>query len=181
MARLDLNSEKKLRKIPILITKWNDENVGWRAEIADNYEDYKPVKPNEVNFEDLSFLFEHNVDTHEDDHLLFYRKKDAVACAEYINKTYLNNKCKVWLYGESRLINSCHPVHDSAQAIEDKLEHLKLNEKESELVKILLRIEFDREKSAYIYSKEYYERIISISEKLGLEKEFIQDLKKDMT
>lgn len=97
MARLDLNSEKKLRKIPILITKWDDGNVGWRAEIADNYENYKPIKPNEVNFEDLSFHFKHNVDTHEDDHLLFYRKKDAVACAKYVNETYLNNKGKVWL------------------------------------------------------------------------------------
>ena len=97
MARLDLNTEKKLRKIPMLITKWNDGSVGWRAEIADNYENYKPVKPAEVNFEDLSFHFKHNIDTHENDALLFNRKKDAVACAKYVNETYLNGKGKVWL------------------------------------------------------------------------------------
>lgn len=94
---LNLSSDKKLRKIPILITKWNDSHNGWRAEIADNYENYKPIKASEINFEDLSFHFHHNEAIHDDDDdLLFSKKKDAVACAKYVNKTYLNNKGKVW-------------------------------------------------------------------------------------
>ena len=45
--------DKTFRKIPILISK-NDEFKGWRAEIADNYENYKTSKYSDINFEDLN-------------------------------------------------------------------------------------------------------------------------------
>ena len=46
------------KKIPIIISKWQDDNVnGWRAEIADSYENYKTSRYNDINFEDLSFHF----------------------------------------------------------------------------------------------------------------------------
>ena len=96
MAKLKFNTGKKLRKIPILITKWKDENKGYRAEISDSYENYKPMEAEKINFEDLSFHFSHNTDTHENDHLLFNRKMDAVECAKYVNKTYLNGCGKIW-------------------------------------------------------------------------------------
>lgn len=84
------------KKIPIIISKYNDGEIkGWRAEIADNYENYKTSKYEDINFEDLSFHFMHNTETHELDHLVFYRRKDAVECARYINKTHLNNKAKI--------------------------------------------------------------------------------------
>jgi len=86
-----------LRKIPIIISKWNDNGVkGWRAEIADNYENYKPKKYEDINFEDLSFHFKHPVDVHEKDYLVFNRKKDALECARYVNKSVLNAKAKIW-------------------------------------------------------------------------------------
>jgi len=85
------------KKIPIIISKWNDNEVkGWRAEIADNYENYKTAKYEDINFEDLTFHFNHNTETHEKDNLVFYRRKDAVECAKYINKQYLNGKAKLW-------------------------------------------------------------------------------------
>ena len=85
------------KKIPIIVSKWNDDNVkGWRAEIADNYENYKTAKYEDINFEDLTFHFHHNTETHENDNLVFYRRNDAVDCAKYINKTYLNSKAKIW-------------------------------------------------------------------------------------
>lgn len=86
------------KKIPIVIMKWNDGVKGWRAEIADNYENYKTAKYEDINFEDLSFHFRHNTPTHEDDHLVFYRRKDAVECARYINKQYLAGKAKIWFF-----------------------------------------------------------------------------------
>ena len=94
MAKFDFTSDKKLRKIPILITK--EAKNKWRAEISDNYENYKPIACNEVNFEDLDFHFEHKYETRHDDAFLFYRKIDAVECAKYINEKYLNNKGKIW-------------------------------------------------------------------------------------
>ena len=85
------------KKIPIIISKWNDNGVkGWRAEIADNYENYKTAKYEDINFEDLTFRFNHNTETHEKDNLVFYRRKDAVECAKHINKQYLNGKAKLW-------------------------------------------------------------------------------------
>ncbi len=87
------------KKIPILISKWHEENVkGWRAEIADNYENYKTAKYKDINFEDLSFHFRHNTPTHESDDLLFCRRKDAVECARYVNKQYLAGKAKIWFF-----------------------------------------------------------------------------------
>lgn len=96
MATLKFNTGKKLRKIPILITKCEDENKGYRAEITDSYENYKPIEAEKINFEDLSFHFYHNTETHENDDLLFSRKKDAVECAKYINKIYLKGRGKIW-------------------------------------------------------------------------------------
>ena len=88
--------DKKIRKIPIIISKWNDNNCkGWRAEIADNYKNYKPEKYENINFEDLSFHFKHSVSTHELDHLVFHTRKDAVECAKEIIETEKLN-CKIW-------------------------------------------------------------------------------------
>lgn len=86
--------DKTFRKIPILISK-NDEFKGWRAEIADNYENYKTSKYSDINFEDLGFHFHHKINTHELDDYVFYTRKDAVKCAkEIIEKHKLN--CKIW-------------------------------------------------------------------------------------
>lgn len=86
-----------LKKIPIIILKWDENNIkGWRAEIADNYENYKIEMYEKINFEDLTFHFHHNMETHEKDNLLFYSRKDAVECAKYINKQYLAGKAKIW-------------------------------------------------------------------------------------
>lgn len=88
--------DKKFRKIPIVISKWNDNGCkGWRVEIADNYENYKHEKYDNINFEDLSFHFKHNVRTHELDHLVFYTRKDAVKCAKEVIETEKLN-CKIW-------------------------------------------------------------------------------------
>jgi len=84
-------------KIPILISKWSDGNIkGWRAEVADNYENYKTARYADINFDDLGFHFKHNTLTHEKDELVFYRRKDAVECANYVNKQYLGGKAKIW-------------------------------------------------------------------------------------
>lgn len=96
MTKLDFNSEKKLRKIPILITKDNEYGIAWRAEIADNYESYKPMKAEDINFEDLSFHFHHLIEEKNERAYLFYTKKDAIECARYVNKTYLSNKAKIY-------------------------------------------------------------------------------------
>lgn len=86
-----------LKKIPIIISKSNDDSiVGWRAEIADNFENYKTSRYEDINFEDLTFHFESNIDTHAKDSLLFYRRKDAIKFAKYINKQHLNSKAKIW-------------------------------------------------------------------------------------
>jgi hypothetical protein len=76
--------------------KWNDGVKGWRAEIADNYENYKPAIYDDINFEDLTFHFKHDIQTHLDDDLIFLKRKDAVNAAKFCNKKYLNNKTKIW-------------------------------------------------------------------------------------
>lgn len=86
--------DKKFRKIPIVISK-NDEFKGWRAEIADNYENYKTEICKNINFEDLGFHFKHNVQTHEMDDLVFYTRKDAVKCAKEVIEKY-NLNAKIW-------------------------------------------------------------------------------------
>ena len=86
--------DKKFRKIPIVISK-NDEFKGWRAEISDNYENYKTSKYSDINFEDLGFHFHHKIDTHELDDLVFYTRKDAVNCAKEVMETEKLN-CKIW-------------------------------------------------------------------------------------
>lgn len=86
----------KYRKIPIVIMKWNDGAKGWRAEIADNYENYKPAKYDDINFEDLGFHFRHDVETHPNDNLVFLTRKDAVKCAKFCNEKYLGSKAKIW-------------------------------------------------------------------------------------
>lgn len=94
------NETKKLRKIPIIITKYDDEGLkGYRAELPDNYESYKPTKLEEINFEDLSFHFDlpYDVSCNTKDILLqvYNRKKDAVFAAKYVNENILQGKCKV--------------------------------------------------------------------------------------
>lgn len=96
MRKLPLK-DKKFRKIPLLISKWSEGNVkGWRAEIADNYADYKMAKFSDINFEDVGFHFYHCTLTHDLDSLVFYSRKDAVEAANYVNETYLKMKGKVW-------------------------------------------------------------------------------------
>lgn len=88
---------RPFKKIPILISKWEEGNIkGWRAEIPDNYKNWKMSKYVDLNFEDLSFHFIHTTETHELDHLVFYRRKDAVECAKHIIKKELNGKAKIW-------------------------------------------------------------------------------------
>ena len=86
----------KYRKIPIVIMKCNDGAKGWRAEIADNYENYKPAKYDNINFEDLGFHFRHDIETHPNDDLVFLTRKDAVKCAKFCNEKYLGGKAKIW-------------------------------------------------------------------------------------
>jgi len=86
----------KYRKIPIVIMKWNDGINGWRAVIADNYENYKPATYDDINFEDLGFHFRHDIETHPHDNLVFQTRKDAVACAKFCNEKYLGSKAKIW-------------------------------------------------------------------------------------
>lgn len=91
-----MKKERKYRKVPIIITKWNDGNKGWRAEIADNYVNYKPMSYEEINFEDISFHFDHHTSPHPKDHLMFSTRKDAVKAAKYCNEKYLSGKAKIW-------------------------------------------------------------------------------------
>jgi len=86
----------KYRKIPIVIMKWNDGAKGWRAEIADNYENYKPAKYDDINFEDLGFHFKHYIKTHPNDDLVFLTRNDAVKAAKFCNEKYLGGKAKIW-------------------------------------------------------------------------------------
>lgn len=97
MNKNDSLFPSQFKKIPIVISKWDDGDIkGWRAEIADNYENYKTEWYENINFEDLSFHFRHNTETHKKDYYVFYRRKDAVECAKYINKQYLSGKAKIW-------------------------------------------------------------------------------------
>lgn len=93
----DKMNNKLYRKIPILITKWNDNGIkGWRAEIPDNHETYKPACHDDINFEDLSHHFNHNTETHPDDHLVFSTRKAAIEAAKYCNEKYTGGKAKIW-------------------------------------------------------------------------------------
>ncbi len=86
------------RKIPILISKYKEEGIkGWRAEITDTYDNYKPLRYNQINFEDIGFHFSHNVSVNEIDQFVFDRKKDAYECARFINKEFLKGKAKIHL------------------------------------------------------------------------------------
>jgi len=90
---------RKFRKIPILITHFNDEGAkGYRAELADNYEDFKTALYEDLNFEDVGFHFHlpSEFETHEKDDLVFTRRKYAVSAAKYVNDKFLNNKAKIW-------------------------------------------------------------------------------------
>ena len=96
-AGLSVVFPRPFKKIPILVSKWDDGNAkGWRAEIPDNYENWKTSRYEDINFEDLNFHFQHDIETHEQDQFVFYRKKDAVACARFVNGKYLNGKGKIW-------------------------------------------------------------------------------------
>ena len=86
----------KYRKIPIIITKWNDGVKGWRAELPDNYQNYKPARYRQINFEDLNYHFNHRMPVHEGDSLIFSTRKDAVEAAKYCNTRYLGGKAKIW-------------------------------------------------------------------------------------
>ncbi len=100
MKILDYNTT--LRKIPILIYKANCPDLrGWRCEIADNYEDYKPTKAEKINFEDLSFHFSHPTPNLEGKwpNLVehgFRTRSDAIEAAKHCNEKYLNSKAKLW-------------------------------------------------------------------------------------
>ena len=93
------NLSQNLRKIPILISKYFDENLklAWKCEISDNYENYKASKYEDINFEDVSFHFKHKIEELNEEFYLLKSKKDATQLAEFVNKEYLNNKCKIWL------------------------------------------------------------------------------------
>lgn len=85
-------------KIPIVISKYSDGKwIGWKVEISDKYENYVRTKYSHVNFEDLSFHFNHPFPTHGILGLDFQYKKDALACARYCNKLYLKGKAKIWV------------------------------------------------------------------------------------
>lgn len=97
MAKANFNNKSKLRKIPILISKYDDNNIkGWRAEISDDWENYKPKDLDSINFEDLSHHFHHQIDVHQNDCFVFETRKKAVECAKYVDKEYLKNKSKIW-------------------------------------------------------------------------------------
>lgn len=90
--------KQKCHKIPIIITKWY-ETEGWRAEIADNYDDFKPAYIDEINFEDLEFHFGgsgfERTDEMEDQYVFKY-KRDAVQFAKECNKEHLEGRAKIW-------------------------------------------------------------------------------------
>jgi len=100
MEKLDYT--KTLRKIPILIYRCPSSDLrGWRCEIADDNENYKPRTAGEINFEDLSFHFRHptpNLEAKYPDlvELGFRTKSDAVEAAQYCNERYLNGNAKLW-------------------------------------------------------------------------------------
>lgn len=92
-----ITEKQKFRKIPILISKWNDGNVsGWRAELPDNWEEWKPATYDKINFEDLSFHFQHGYETHAEDQYVFYTRQCATAAAKYVIKEVLTDKAKIW-------------------------------------------------------------------------------------
>lgn len=94
-----MKDNQKLKKIPILVSRNGDCTIkGWRAEIADNYNDYKTTEFGKINFEDLNFHFNCwiNGDVHDMDHFVFIRKRDAMECARHVNKLYLSGKAKIW-------------------------------------------------------------------------------------
>jgi hypothetical protein len=95
---LDSNSKTvKYKKIPIIISKYDDAvNNGWRAEIADTYQAFKPACYDDLNFEDLLFHFGFPIETHPNDYYLFKKRKDAVEAAKYVNDNYLQGKAKLW-------------------------------------------------------------------------------------
>ena len=80
---------QKFRKIPILISI-NDNNIGYRVAVPDNYENYKPAKFKDINFEDIDFHFK------ECDNCIFDTKKKAGENAMFVNKFCLQNKGKIW-------------------------------------------------------------------------------------
>jgi hypothetical protein len=92
-----ITEKQKFRKIPVLITKWNDEDVkGWRAELPDNWESWKPNTYDKINFEDIGHHFNHGYYTHERDNHVFYTRQCATAAAKYIIKEYLKGFGKIW-------------------------------------------------------------------------------------
>lgn len=88
--------EYKFKKIPILVSPDGYEGKRyWRCEISDNWEDYKPLKYKDVNFEDLAFHF--HLPIYTDDYL-FPTKREAIEAAKYvIENRKLNAKIWSWL------------------------------------------------------------------------------------
>lgn len=87
----------KYRKIPMVISKYGDgEYNGWRAEIPDNYKEFKPACYDDLNFEDLGFHFGFPTERHHNHYYLFKNRKDAVEAAKYVNECYLQGKAKLW-------------------------------------------------------------------------------------
>lgn len=93
---------KVFRKIPIIITGVTCTKKGrmtnWTVEIADSYENYKPSKFEDINFEDLShhFIFPVTTKSTDDYPYTFELKKDAVEAAEYVLFHKLQGKAKIW-------------------------------------------------------------------------------------
>lgn len=97
-----IDRKSLIKRIPIIIYKSESKDaLGWRCEIADCYESFKPKLFQKINFEDLSFHFKHptlniegawpNLVEHG-----FRTKKDAIDAAKFCNEKYLSGKAKLW-------------------------------------------------------------------------------------
>lgn len=84
------------KNVPILITHL--ERGLWSVEIPDNYQNYKPMYQEDINFEDVAFHFDipiwNGFDSPEYISINLYNfsnRKIAMSVAKYVNQTYLNN------------------------------------------------------------------------------------------
>jgi len=80
-------------EIPILISK---SEGAWTCEISDKWEDYKPSKIEDINFEDTLYHFHYSVEMFQWPKFAFDTKRDAVEHAKFINARYLSSKAKIW-------------------------------------------------------------------------------------
>jgi len=82
---------QKFNKIPILITK-DDEHIGYRVEVPHNYDDYKPAKFEDLEFEDIN----HHFHLKCGDKYIFPSRKIAKEEANFVNEKYLKNNGEIW-------------------------------------------------------------------------------------